>query len=216
MKKIVFGLVILDLVILNGGVGYLLYEAQNSKIKNQNIEQIPNSNSQTNSQYEQLEDRITWLENKQEVVLPTAMITPTVVEKTTTVIKTLPKTKTRLTQYVTIPGSGSTLATSWVNLSGTDFYLNTADYPGLVEIYFEASMKLFNGNGMAYIRLFDVNHGIGVQGSDISTNSQIDSVLESGKVSFWAGKNLIRVQAKTLTADTTIYSYGRLRVVTEN
>lgn len=216
MKKIFQILLVIDILLINGGVGYLLYEAQNSKIKNQNIEQIPNSNSQTNSQYEQLEDRITWLENKQEVVLPTAIITPTVVEKTTTVVKTLPKTKTRLTQYVTIPGSGSTSATGWVNLSGTDFYLNTADYPGLVEIYFEASMKLFNGNGMAYIRLFDVNHGIGVQGSDISTNSQLDSVLESGKVSFWAGKNLIRVQAKTLTADTTIYNYGRLRVVTEN
>jgi hypothetical protein len=64
--------------------------------------------------------------------------------------------------------------------------------------------------------LLDVTHGIGVQGSDVSTASQAETVAISGKVSFWAGKNLIRVQAMSLTADTAVYNSGRLRIVTEN
>jgi hypothetical protein len=117
---------------------------------------------------------------------------------------------------VTIPGSGTTMSNDWVNLAGTEFYFNPADYPGLVEVYFEANIRLYNGNGMAYVQLFNATSGVGVQGSDIQTNSQIDTVVTSGKVTFWAGKNLIRVQAKSLTADTAIFSSGRLRIVAEN
>jgi hypothetical protein len=126
------------------------------------------------------------------------------------------KTKIRTVQYVTIPGSGSTSANVWTNLAGTEFYFDTADYPGLIEIYFEANMRLVNGNGRAYVQLYDATHGIGVQGSDVNTTSQTDTVITSGRVSFWAGKNLIRVQAKSLTADTAVYNSGRLRIVTEN
>ena len=117
---------------------------------------------------------------------------------------------------MTIPGNGSTVTNGWTVLSGTEFYFDLGDYPGLKEIYFEANLKLFNGNGIAYARLYDSTHGIGVQGSDVKTTLQTDSVATSGKVSFWAGKNLIRVQAMSLTADTAVYSSGRLRIVTEN
>jgi hypothetical protein len=143
-------------------------------------------------------------------------VSPQPATKPVTVIKTVAKPKVRTVSYVTIPGSGSNTTNTWQDVAGTDFYFDPADYPGLVEVYFEANMKLFNGNGLAYIRLFDVSHGIGVQGSDVSTNEQLDTLVTSGKVSFWSGKNLIRVQAKSLTADTAIYNYGRLRVVTEN
>jgi len=118
--------------------------------------------------------------------------------------------------YVTIPGTGSSSKNDWEILPGTEFYFDKSDYPGLVEVYFEANMKLFNGNGMAYVRLYDSINGVAVQGSDVQTNSQVNAVVFSGKVNFWAGKNLIKVQAKNLTADTAVYNWGRLRVVTEN
>lgn len=126
------------------------------------------------------------------------------------------KAKTQTITYVAIPGSGSSQKTDWENLAGTEFYFNPADYPGLKDVYFEANIKLFNGNGMAYVRLFDNNHGIGVQGSDAQTNSQSNGIVVSGRVSFWAGNNLIKVQAKTLTADTTVFSSGRLKIIQEN
>ncbi|KKU74749.1 MAG: hypothetical protein UX99_C0007G0037 [Candidatus Amesbacteria bacterium GW2011_GWB1_47_26] len=117
---------------------------------------------------------------------------------------------------MTLAGSGSTTATDWVNVSGSDFYFSPEDYPGLVSVYFEANMKLLTGSGRAYVRLFDVTHGIGVQGSEASTQAGTDMVVESGQVSFWAGKNLIRVQIKSLTTESTVYNSGRLRIITEN
>jgi hypothetical protein len=77
-------------------------------------------------------------------------------------------------------------------------------------------MKLFNGSGRAYLRLYDVTHKIGVQGSDVSTNSNSDVIIESGRISFWAGKNLIRVQARSETVETAVFNSGRLRLVVEN
>ena len=135
---------------------------------------------------------------------------------TKVIYQTTPRTKVRSTTYVTLAGSGSTTATDWVNVGGSDFYFNPADYPGLVSVYFEANMKLMTGSGRAYVRLYDSTHGIGVQGSDASTQVGTDTVVESGQVSFWAGKNLIRVQIKSLTTESAVYNSGRLRIVTEN
>lgn len=124
--------------------------------------------------------------------------------------------KIRTVSYLPISVGGSTGNNDWTTLSGTDFYFDTSDYPGLVEIYFEVTAKLFNGNGTAFVRLYDSTHGVGVQGSEVQTGQQQDTVVESGKVSFYRGKNLIQVQAKSLTADTAIFTSGRLRIVTEN
>ena len=77
-------------------------------------------------------------------------------------------------------------------------------------------MSLVNGNGVAYVRLFDITNAIGVVGSENDTTSQINVWTKSQRVYFWAGRNYIRVQAKSLTADTAVYNFGRLRIVTEN
>jgi hypothetical protein len=134
-------------------------------------------------------------------------------EKTAPLIK---KTKIRTVSYLPISTSGQTMNRDWTSLSGTDFYFDVNDYPGLVEIYFEANTHLFNGNGQAFVRLFDDTHGVGVQGSEISTTFQKDTAVVSGKLSFYQGKNLIKVQAKSLTADTAIFTSGRLKITTEN
>jgi hypothetical protein len=213
-----------DLILLNIGLGFIIYKTQ---IQNPNP-QITKTSSEVSANpilfpqptgevtdtcgpecRKYIDVKIASMAAAQPViVVPTA--------KPLVITKTAPKVKTRTVSYVTIPGNGSVTENDWQDISGTDFYFDTSDYPGLTEIYFEANLKLFNGNGMAYVRLFDVTHGIGVQGSEVSTNSQIDSLITSGQVTFWAGKNLIRVQAKSLTADTTIFNYGRLKVITEN
>ncbi|MEK7154935.1 MAG: hypothetical protein AAB697_02310 [Patescibacteria group bacterium] len=153
-----------------------------------------------------------YIDSKTVVEKPTPGPTPV----TKIVYQTAPKTKTRTTSYVTIPGSGSTTNTDWTNVAGSEFYFSPEDYPGLVSVYFEVNMKLFNGSGLAYARLLDVTHGIGVQGSEVSTRSGVDTVIESGMVSFWQGRNLIRVQIKSQTAEQTVFNSGRLRITAEN
>lgn len=119
-------------------------------------------------------------------------------------------------QYIPIPGSGTTLENKWVDLSGTEFYINTDDYSGLMTAYFEANMKLLNGNGTANLRLFDVTAGVEVWGSEVSTNSQSFTSVSSGKMTIRNGNHLYRVQGKSLTADTTVFNSGRVKVVLEN
>lgn len=137
-------------------------------------------------------------------------------EKTSAPTITTTKTKSRLISHLPISTGGSTLSNDWVDIPGTEFYFDRADYPGLVEIYFETNIHLFNGNGTAFVRLYDDTHGVGVQGSNAQTNNQSNTAVDSGKVSFYSGKNLIKVQIKSLTADTAIFSSGRLRIVTDN
>lgn len=133
-----------------------------------------------------------------------------------TVIATAPAPKTKSASYIPIPGSGNTLETSWTDIEGTDLYLSKADYPGFTEAYFEANMKLLNGNGKGYLRVYDVTNGRAVDGSEIETSSQTSVFVSSGKISLWEGYNHYVVQAKSLTADTTYFESGRLKIITEN
>ena len=221
-RKIGLGVLAVDVALVNFGVGYALLKpaAKSTSSQSATTNQIPTETVASDSSsinqglvdnLALLEKRIGVLENKQA-----ATAASPVVEKTTTIVKTQPAAKTKSTQYVTIPGTGSTSQMNWTNIAGTEFYLDTTDYPGLLEVYFEAGVSLFNGNGRAYFRLFDATNGIGVQGSNIETTSQANSVVTSGKVSFWRGKNLIKVQAKSLTSDTAVFTWGRLKIVTEN
>ncbi|MFZ2153587.1 MAG: hypothetical protein WAV41_06080 [Microgenomates group bacterium] len=143
-----------------------------------------------------------------KIVVPTLIPTPKPIYA--------PRTRVRAVSYVPIPGAGITTSNTWANLSGTDFYFDTADYLGLKEIYFEVNAHLFNGNGTAFIRLYDVTHSVWITGSEITTNNQSDTALVSSKVLFASGRNLIRVQAKSLTADTTVFTSGRLKIIVEN
>lgn len=161
-------------------------------------------------------------ENTQEcsVNCPKIIDTPTPVSVTTPTatptIKKVVTKKTRSIQYIPIPGSGSTLENKWVDLAGTEFYFSTGDYPNLTEAYFEANMRLVNGNGFAYLRLFDITAGIEVWGSEISTNSQNFTSVSSGKLTIRKGNHLYRVQAKSLTADTTVFNSGKIKIILEN
>lgn len=208
-----FVVLIIDLIILNSALVFLFLKPQKN-FQNTTVNNGCNAECQKNinSKIDQLSSKL------EELKLSiTPIPTPTIKKETVVVSQSkTSKTKKRTVSYINIPGSGSILAYDWTDIPASEFYFDTSDYPGLVNIYFESNMKLLNGNGLAFVRLYDSNHGIGVQGSDIQTNSQSDTVVTSGQVTFLAGKNLIKVQVKSLTADTTVFNSGRLRITTEN
>jgi hypothetical protein len=217
MKTILKILLVIDLLAVNAGVGYIIYknqiEVSTSPVPPPNLGG-GNEGGGIAELRDQMAEVRTELKNLKLVSpAPTVKVAPTA--KSAAAVQPT-RTKVRNVAYVTVPGSGSSSKNDWETLSGTEFYFDKSDYPGLTEVYFEANMKLFNGNGMAYVRLLDSTNGVAVQGSDVQTNSQVNTVVFSGKVNFWAGKNLIKVQAKNLTADTAVYNWGRLRIVTEN
>lgn len=210
-KKTFLMILVFDLVILNLALIYLFLNQKN------NFKNISNSDCNEKCRQE-IDSKLTQLSDKLEELKLQLAIIPTAAPKIEKeiVVKSVSKPKVKNTFYVDIPGSGSLLSYDWADLSTTQFYFDTSDFPGLKNIYFEVNMKLFNGNGLAFARLFDSTHGIGVQGSEVQTGSQKDTVVASGQVTFFAGKNLIKVQIKSLTADTTVFNSGRLKITTEN
>lgn len=196
-------ILIIDLVLVNSLVGWLFYKS---------LQPVVTQNPIYNTEYIDRcgEDCQSYIDSKLNIPVPS----PTTITKT--VYQTITKPKTKSIVYVPISGSGSTTSNDWTSISGTDFYLDKADYKDLVEISFEGNLKLFNGNGMAYMRLFDVTHSIAVQGSDAQTSSQISNPVNSGAINLWSGKNLYRVQLKSLTADTAVFDGGKLKITVLN
>lgn len=217
-KRIAVFFLFVNLLLLNTVVGYLLYikltvkptlQAPPNNIGvfegGQDSEMIVNNEcgDECMAYINQAVSQLTPSQPEEEDVKPTQ----SVVKKTA---------KIKRVSYVPVPGSGSVLENDWTDITGTDFYLSKVDYPGYLEAYFEVSFKLFNGNGIAYVRLFDVSNAIAVQGSEVSTSSQTSTFISSGNISLWEGNNLYRVQAKSLTADTTVFESARLKIISEN
>ena len=209
----------INIIVLNVLVGYLVYVnliSSQSEPKKESLNTVSTQNPQQvdkDALVTQLKDYI-----DQRVKLSSAnSVSPTPTSTPQPVATKAPlPSKTKQYYYMPIPGSGETLSNDWVDISGTDFYFDPAEYTGLIEARFESNMRLVNGNGKAWVRIYDVTHSITVINSEIQTSSQTTDNVTSDILLFWAGRNLYRIQAKSLTADTAVYEGGRIKVVTEN
>jgi len=130
-----------------------------------------------------------------------------VVEKTTT------GTSQPQVIYIPLGGGGSTTSKEWADVGNAEVYFEIGDYPNVDRIYFEGFINVKHGNGRAFARLYDVTHGIGVQGSDIYTDSESFTLVESGSLSFWQGKNLYRIQIKSLNGYEASIDSGRIKII---
>lgn len=157
-----------------------------------------------------LKSRVSKIEN-QEKKAEEITVTPTKAKTMTTQVVS----RSKHVSYMTINGGFGQVAYDWTDVPASEFYFDRSDYDGFKEVKFESNMKLLNGNGMAYVRLFDVTHGVAVTGSQVETGNQDNTVVTSTALNFMNGKNLIKVQIKSLTADTTVFNSGRLVVVSE-
>ena len=134
-----------------------------------------------------------------------------------TKVTNLPSNQTSLkgqTSYISLSGPFTTTATDWINLNGVEAYIDLEkEYGKGATVSWESSLKVAHGNGQAFARLFDVTHGIAVSGSEISTTNNADSKLvTSGNLNLWAGRNLYRVQIKSLNSFEVTFGEGRVKI----
>lgn len=132
-----------------------------------------------------------------------------------TVVGTVPvSTSKPQDSYIQISGSGSTKNTSWTDVVGTDFSFDVGrDFDKGAKFAWEGFLKISNANGTAFARIFDVTHGIGVNGSDIYVDNKADFTrANSTNMNFWAGRNVYRVQIKSLNTLNVDYMGGKIRV----
>ncbi|MBU3957176.1 hypothetical protein KKI19_02820 [Patescibacteria group bacterium] len=150
----------------------------------------------------------------QKVAEAIASIPETETVKETTVVQKTTETVSQPTViYIPLGGGGSTTSLDWADVGNAEVYLDISDYPNLDRAYFEGFIRVKHGNGRAFARLYDVTHSIGVQGGEIYTNNESFTLVESGSLSFWQGKNLYRVQVKSLNGYEAFYDSGRIKLI---
>lgn len=118
------------------------------------------------------------------------------------------------TSYIPLDGSSSTQSTDWVDAEGVEVAFDLADdYSANAKVAWEASLRVANANGTVYARLFDKTHNIAVSGSEISVINKADyQRISSGNLNLWAGRNIYRVQIKSLNSSKVDYTGGKIRI----
>ncbi len=116
--------------------------------------------------------------------------------------------------YVPLGSTATTTSTDWVDVEDSSVYIDlTNDYGESATVSWEVSLKVAHGNGKAYARLYDDTNKIAVDFSEISTTDNADFVqVSTGDLPFWRGRNLYKVQIKSLNSFEITYSGGKLRI----
>ena len=134
--------------------------------------------------------------------------TETIIEKETIV------TGSQGTDYIPMGTSATTTSTDWINVDDSAIYIDLEDdYGDDATVSWEASLKVAHGNGKAFARLYDDTNKIAVDFSELSAENNVEfSQKSSGKLPFWKGRNLYKVQIKSLNSFEVTYSGGKIKV----
>lgn len=118
------------------------------------------------------------------------------------------------TSYISLGDSYSTTSTSWVDVPGAEVSFDLAnDYSKDTKVAWEASLSVANANGTVYARIFDSTNKIAVDGSDISVSDSASyKRVSSGYLNLWAGRNVYKVQIRSLNSFEVFYSGGKMRI----
>lgn len=118
------------------------------------------------------------------------------------------------TTYVPLGTTGSTTSTDWENIADSAVYIDLEnDYAAGAVVSWEASLKVAHANGQAYARLYDDTNKIGVDFSELTTeNNATFKQVTSGNLPLWKGRNLYKVQIKSLNSFEVTYSGGRIKI----
>ena len=129
-----------------------------------------------------------------------------------TIIKTV--TQQRGSSYITLGSTATTTSTDWVDAEAAEVYIDLEnDYGKDAKVSWQASLKVAHGNGQAFVRLYDDTNKIAVIGSELSTTNNADfEQISSANFSFWKGRNLYKVQIKSLNSFEVTYSGGRIKI----
>lgn len=210
MKIIVYINFILTLILI-GVIVWIIGFQKTKVIYNEGKSNLINNTSYVDTCGDDCKKQITEIINSKN----NDLIQPTPIEITKTVVVTpAPVTTKSQVAFVPISGGVTTTSSDWYDAPNTDFYLDIEkNYNKNYVATWNASLKVAHGNGTAYARLFDVTHGIAVNGSEIklTDNSNLTQVF-SGNLSFWSGNNLYRVQFKSLNTFEITFGGGQIKI----
>lgn len=110
-------------------------------------------------------------------------------------------------------GSGTTKSNVWLDISGAEAVIDTANYPAIKSVTFEVFLNIPTANGTVYAKLFNVTDKHDVWFSNVSSEGPTLTKKEA-VITLDSGAKTYRVMGlSTLKYDANIQN-ARIRIVT--
>lgn len=109
-------------------------------------------------------------------------------------------------------GSGSSTASDWTDVAGLQTTIDTADYPSIKQVFFEATLRIPTGNQTAYARLYNATDKHPVWYSDVSLEGGTPKLLISQPITLDAGNKTYQIQMRTSLQYQTNIDQARIRL----
>lgn len=110
-------------------------------------------------------------------------------------------------------GSGSTTNRDWEELTGVEAVIDSANFPNVKSIIFEAVLRIPSANGMVYAKLYDLTNKHDVWFSEVSAEGPTSYRAESNQISLSPGRNLYRVKMKSTMGYQALLDSARIKII---
>jgi len=132
-----------------------------------------------------------------------------------TAINKLAGTTTATAKEYFVPlGTGTNTTSDWADVVGASAYVDTAQYPKIKKVVFEATLAVLTGNQIAYVRLFNETDGHPVWYSEMSMNTTGPTLLTTQAITLDKGSKLYKVQMKTQLKYPANLNQSRIHITT--
>jgi len=115
--------------------------------------------------------------------------------------------------YIPLVTEGTTVSTSWVDIVPSEFYFNLADYPGATQVRFICYLQALHGSAKVYARLYDQTNKRAVDYSQLETQNDSYTLLESSGITIWRGNNQYTVQLKSENGTQVLLKEAKLKII---
>lgn len=203
-------LILLNLIYLD----FIILQNPGTKVIEKIISQTPETSSDNQTCGKDCVDKINEVVNL--YLKPTVSLSPTLTPAPTKAQSSSSSTQSVAKEYYVPFGSGSGSSSDWQDVAGLQAYVDSASYPNIKSVVFEASLHIPTGNQTAGVRLYNATDGHPVWNSEVNFNGNTLSVfLGSQPVSLDIGNKLYKVQMKTQLKYPAILDQSRLHITTK-
>jgi hypothetical protein len=129
---------------------------------------------------------------------------------TTTIVKQGSQQPREVFVYL---GAGSSPNRDWTDITSAVASLDSANYPGIKAVYFEAALGILGGE--AHARLVNKTSGGVYLSSEIMNNSSASKWVTSAALSLQNGNATYGVQVRSTSSEVVRLDGARLRIVLE-
>jgi len=135
-----------------------------------------------------------------------------------TKISPLPQKEVEVSQpavkeYYIPLGSGSTKSQDWIELPGIEAVIDSANFPNVKSIIFEATLRIPSANGKVYAKLYDITAKHDVWFSEVWVEGSLGYRAESANISLSEGRHLYRLMMKSTMGYEAILDSARIKIV---